>query len=320
MQFINTISEELNKYFGSYIALGNFDGVHLGHQELINKCVTEAKQNNIPSIVYTFFPHPEQVILPKVFKGYITPLNTKKKLLKQMKVDALIIHQFTKNFSSTMPEDFIKNYLVKYLKPKKVFVGFNFTFGKEGSGNPDMLKELGEKYNFEVYIAPPVLANDIPISSSRIRICLKEGNIIEAKKLLGYWPILEGNVVSGDKIGRELGFPTANIQVEKDTVLPRRGVYATFLNIDNTNYKAVTNIGYKPTFQGKDLKVETFIINYSGRNLYGENLKIGLVERIRNEKKFNDKQELIEQINMDIKKAINILNYHVKNNEPFKYQ
>lgn len=306
MQVYRSLTKELQKFKGSYVSLGNFDGVHLGHKMLIQRCVSEAIINKRPSVVYTFSPHPEQILFPGSFNGYITSPRVKEHLIKECGVEVLINHPFTEEFSQKSSEEFVKDYLVYYLKPKKVFVGFNFSFGKGARGNPWVLEELGERYGFKVHREPPVRYNNIPISSSKIRKFLEKGDIASAKSMLGYWPIIEGKVVSGDKIGRKIGFPTANLLIEANTILPRKGVYATYTRINGHEYKSVTNIGYKPTFDGKILKIETHILDFS-EDIYDKILQLVFIQRIRAEKRFSDIEELKQQLSMDVVKAKTIL-------------
>jgi riboflavin kinase/FMN adenylyltransferase len=307
MKVLEQKIDTINYLQDSYIALGNFDGVHLGHQKLIDSCVIDARKNNQKAVVYTFSPHPGQVLKPNNFPGYLSSPKIKEKLLRKRGVDVLIVHKFTKEFSLLTPEEFVKNYLLTYLKPKKIFVGFDFSFGKNASGNPDLLRELGKKYGFLVHKVLPVINDNQPISSSRIRELFKNGEIEKAHDLLGYWPIIDGKVVQGDKRGRHLGFPTANIKVESDILLPKLGVYASFIEDKGIIYKAVTNIGYKPTFLGKEINVESHILNYSGEQLYNKYLIVNLVSRLRDEMKFASKDLLIKQINLDIETALEIL-------------
>ncbi|WP_028307318.1 bifunctional riboflavin kinase/FAD synthetase [Desulfitibacter alkalitolerans] len=306
MQVYRSLSKELLKLNGSYVSLGNFDGVHLGHRMLIQKCVSEAVSNKRPAVVYTFSPHPEQMLFPDSFNGYITSPRVKEQLLKECGVEVLINHPFTEEFSQRSPEEFVKDYLVYYLNPRKIFVGYNFSFGKGGRGNPHVLEELGERYGFKVHREPPVRYDNIPISSSRIRKLLEKGDIISAKSMLGYWPIIEGKVVAGDKIGRKIGFPTANLLVEADTILPMKGVYATYTKINGHEYKSVTNIGCKPTFDGKILKIETHILDFS-ECIYDNILQLAFIQRIRDEKKFSSIEELKQQLSLDVTKAKTIL-------------
>ncbi len=307
MRIYKGLSEEIKQIQNSFIALGNFDGVHLGHRELIQNCVEEAKDKQGKSIIYTFLPHPEQVLFPGSFNGYISSQNVKEELLEECGIDVLIYHPFSKEFSLKTPEEFIKDYLMLYLKPKKVFVGFNFSFGKDGKGNPPVLSELGKKYNFDVKIEPPVYLNGLPISSSRIRKCLEDGDVQVAKNLLGYWPIIDGKVVSGDKMGRRLGFPTANLFINNnDIILPKTGVYASYITLKGKKYKSVTNIGTKPTFSATTLSVETHILNFT-EDIYRERLHISFVQRLRDEKRFADVDELKQQICIDVNTAQTIL-------------
>jgi len=306
MQVYKSFSEELKKLKGSYVALGNFDGIHLGHSMLIKQCVREAAINKSLSVVYTFSPHPEQILFPNLFNGYIMSSAVKEQLLKECGVDVLINHPFTVEFSQKSAEEFVQDYLVYYLNPKKVFVGFNFSFGKDAKGDSLVLEKLGEKYGFEVHRESPVKYNDTIVSSSKIRKFLEDGDIASAKNMLDYWPMLEGKVVTGDQIGRTIGFPTANLLIETDIILPKKGVYATYININGREYKSVTNIGYKPTFNGKTLKVETHIFDFS-EDIYDKTVQLIFIQRIRDEKKFASVNDLQQQVLIDAAEAKNIL-------------
>jgi len=200
----------------------------------------------------------------------------------------------------------VRDYLVYYLNPKKVFVGFNFSFGKDAKGDSLVLEKLGEKYGFEVHRESPIKYKDVVISSSKIRKSLEDGDIISAKNMLGYWPILEGKVVTGDQVGRTMGFPTANLLIEGDIILPKKGIYATYIKINGREYKSVTNIGYKPTFNGKVLKVETHIFDFS-EDIYGEIVQLAFIQRIRDEKRFDSASDLQQQILIDVAEAKRIL-------------
>lgn len=304
---IPKVSNELKELQGNYIALGNFDGVHLGHYELISNCIKKARDNGSRSIIYTFSPHPEQLLFPNTFKGYINSSIIKECLLEKYGIDILINQKFTEEFALKTPEEFIKDYLVKQLSPKGVFIGFNYSFGRGGKGTPDTLKKLGEKYGFEVKVELPVYFDSFPISSSRIRKYLKVGDIKHARELLGYWPEIEGKIVKGTQIGGQLGFPTANLAIDNSIILPCIGVYATYITINGKDYKSVTNIGYKPTFSGKVLTVETHILNFSN-NIYNEHVYLKFVNKIRDEEKFSSTSQLKQQIKIDINKAKLILN------------
>lgn len=306
MEIYDDLSEETKQYKDGLVVLGNFDGVHLGHRKLIKKCVLEAKDKNKKSILYTFLNHPVQVLFPEKFEGYINSKNIKKVLLKETGIDILLNRKFTKQFSLLTSEEFIQE-LVCFLEPTKIFVGFNYSFGNLGQGNLKTLRLLGKKYKFEIYEEPPVYHANLPISSTRIRKYLEIGDIKHAKDMLGYWPIIDGKIISGDRRGRELGFPTANLMPDKNIIIPQTGVYATYACIGGRRYKAITNIGYKPTFLGNSLTIETHILNFSG-DLYGTNLMVAFVQKLRDEKKFTSVGELLQQIELDIKIAEQILN------------
>ncbi|MEW6623234.1 MAG: bifunctional riboflavin kinase/FAD synthetase [Bacillota bacterium] len=302
------VNEQLKR---GYIALGNFDGVHLGHRRLIEKCIKEAKDNNFKSLVYTFLPHPDKVLRPDSFKGYINSLDFKKKLIESLGTDALILHKFTLKLANLEPESFVEKYLVKNFQPRRIYVGFNYSFGKGGIGNPLLLAQLGDKYDFEVDVIPPVTIEGYPISSSRIRHCLSIGDIEGAKIQLGYWPTIQGLVIKGDQRGgKKLGYPTANLLIDKDLLIPGGGVYATYVKYSDHVYYSVTNVGYNPTFNGNKLSVETHILDFN-KSLYNEKLEVSFVKRLRGEIKFTEEKGLISQITKDIAEAKTVLEHKI---------
>ncbi|WP_231967954.1 bifunctional riboflavin kinase/FAD synthetase [Thermanaeromonas toyohensis] len=293
---------------GCCVALGNFDGVHRGHQELIHATVKKAQEKGCPAVVVTFDPHPALVLTPDDPPGLLTTKEQKMELIAGLGVDFLYFLPFDLNLASLTPEAFVRQILWTYFYPSLVVVGFNYTFGRGGRGNPYLLAALGRELGFEVEVIPPVKVRDHLVSSTAIREALAAGDVALAREFLGYWPTLVGYVVSGEGRGRLLGFPTANIAVEPEVRLPAYGVYACRVKLPNGSWQAgIVNIGKRPTF-GSNLvpTVEVHLLDFSGY-LYGEKLKLELRYFLRPEKSFASSHELIEQIGADIRRARQIL-------------
>ena len=283
-----------------YIALGVFDGVHLGHQKLIKLTVDKARKNDGISIIATFDPHPDIIIIPESNVFLLTTLEERINLIKDTNVDVFLIIKFNKMMSKMSPEDFISKILVDSLQVKEIFVGFNYKFGFRGKGNPDILREYSKIYKFKTHILEPIIANNTIISSTRIKDYIKSGEIGKAKKLLGHDITISGRVISGKgRGGKLLNFATANIETPSDKILPVNGVYLVEVKIDNEKYHGLMNIGFKPTFEEKQLTVEVHIINF-GKDIYKKMIGINILQKIRDEKCFSHPNLLRKQIEEDI--------------------
>lgn len=289
------------------IALGNFDGVHIGHQELIKQAIALSKENNLASAVFTFKQHTSKILTPDKQPELITTYQKKVEILKQFNLDYGIFFDFTESFSKLTAEEFIKKILVELLNIKIAVVGHNYRFGYKALGNVDTLKKYSKIYSYKVYVVPPVIREGIVVSSSYIRELIKSGKVEEANSLLGRFFPLQGKVIHGQEIGRKLGFPTANLQISEDLVLPKAGVYVTRVKIEDKFYIAVTNVGSKPTFGGKSISVESYILDYN-ENLYDKYLEVEFITRIRDEIKFQNLEALKEQVFKDINYAKNFKN------------
>lgn len=289
-----------------YLALGNFDGVHMGHKELINQVVNQAQANQGISAAFIFEPHPIKVIHPEKAPKMLITAQRKAHLLEELGLDILIYQEFTRDISCWTPEHFAQEILVDKLAVTEVFVGFNYSFGHKGRGTPELLGILGMELGFGVKVIDPVEVQGHLVSSSMIRKLLNSGDIPNAAAMLGYEPMLQAQVVPGENRGASLGFPTANLQFSEDLIIPGPGVYAARIFIDQQAYKSVVNIGTKPTFHDNyPLTVEVHIIDFSG-DVYGEEIELVFVRKIRDEKKFAGIQDLVEQIGKDREQAINI--------------
>ena len=283
-----------------YIALGVFDGVHLGHQKLIKLTVDKARKNDGISIIATFDPHPDIIINPESNVFLLTTLEERINLIKDTNVDVFLIIKFNKMMSKMSPEDFISKILVDSLQVKEIFVGFNYKFGFRGKGNPDILREYSKIYKFKTHILEPIIANNTIIISTIIKDYIKSGEIGKAKKLLGHDITISGRVISGKgRGGKLLNFSTANIETPSDKILPVNGVYLVEVKIDNEKYHGLMNIGFKPTFEEKQLTVEVHIINF-GKDIYKKMIVINILQKIRDEKCFSHPNLLRKQIEEDI--------------------
>ncbi len=284
-------------------AIGDFDGVHLGHRQVIGRAVQLADQKGLKSAVMTFCPHPREVLGHKQYSRSLAPFSKKSQLLKQLGVDDIWAVRFDEEFSKVEPEQFFENMLA-LLNIDTIVVGFDFTFGHRGRGTPDLLKELG-KGNINVEVVPPYKIDGEKVSSTCIRELLLEGEVELANKYLGRRYAVSGTVVEGEKRGRTIGFPTANIALDDSYVIPAKGVYAVNVACQGQKHHGVMNIGVKPTFHG-DLDVEptleVHILDFD-RSIYGEAVEVEFVKFIRKEQKFGSVEALIKQIAQDAETA-----------------
>jgi len=289
------------KHFNSVIAIGNFDGLHLGHRKVINEAKQKAKKYKLPFGVMTFEPVP-MMFFSKIKKDHrINSLQQKKEQFKKLKLDFLIIIKFNKKFSSLTAEEFIRKIIYKKTKCKYLYVSKNFKFGFKRKGNIQTLKKFENKFNYKNIITKPYKKNNKTISSTFIRNKIRAGNVELANKLLNRNWCVAGKVIKGKKRGRKIGFPTCNVNLN-NYVIPRLGVYAVRVNTNNFNKNGVANIGYRPTFNGQNLLLETNIFGIN-KNLYNKVINVSFKKFIRKEKKFKNFEYLKKQIRLDIKQA-----------------
>ena len=293
-----------DRYKNLCVGLGNFDGLHVGHRQLISRMVNISRKSCGVSSVLTFYPHPLQVLSPGNAPPMLLSQSSKQKMIAAMGVDLLLQVPFTADFADLSPEEFITGVLCRELKVSSVFVGFNYTFGRGGRGTPHFLQRAGKEYGFSVYIIPAVEVDGVSVSSTLIRTLIADGEVAEAGKMLGYCPFIEGEVVVGEMRGRTLGFPTANINLNEEILVPCNGVYAVKVQVDGDNYLGVANIGTKPTFHGELMKrnLEVHLLDFYG-DLYGQRIKVFFTRRLRGEKRFSSPGELVDQIRIDISQA-----------------
>jgi len=300
--------EEFQKVKGSVVTTGTFDGVHVGHRKLINRLNETAKKIGGESVLLTFHPHPRMVLFPDNHGlELITTMDEKIKLLEEAGVQNLIIHPFTKEFSRTTSLDFIRDILVDKLGTSVLVIGYDHHFGRNREGSFEHLRESGPLYGFQVEEISVQDVDDVAVSSTKIRKALQDGDVLTASKYLAHPYQLSGTVIHGDKLGRELGYPTANIQVDDETkVIPANGVYACYVYVGENKFGGMLNIGNRPTVNGQVRRIEVNIFEF-GEEIYGQQLALELKDRIRDERKFENVEELKKRLAIDKNFAEGIL-------------
>ncbi|WP_343337708.1 Bifunctional riboflavin kinase/FMN adenylyltransferase [Terrisporobacter petrolearius] len=296
MIIINSLNE-VKSFDKSVVTIGKFDGIHKGHEVLIEKTVNYSKQEELTSVVFTFKNSPISYFSNIITREIITEVEKMNKL-KLLGVDVVIDIPFNKDMAEISAEDFVKQILVDKLGAKKLIIGHDFAFARKREGTPPILKILGKKYGFDVEVIEPVVINNIRVSSTHVKDLIYAGRVDEIKNYLGRNYAIEGTVIHAKQLGRTLGFPTANIRLQENLIIPKRGIYATKVHIGNEVYVGATNIGYNPTVNGEKMSVETNILQFD-KDIYGKTIKLEFLERIRDEKKFKDLNELKLQLKMD---------------------
>ena len=282
------------------VTSGTFDGVHIGHQKILKRVIERAKERNGQSVVITYWPHPRLVLFPDDNKlKLLSTIDERIEQLRSFGIDYLLIIPFTKAFSRTSSRTFITEILVKALNTKLLVIGYDHRFGKNREGSFENLKARSQQYGFEVEEIPRQDIDDVGVSSTKIRKALENGDIETANLYLGRKYSISSTVVEGDKIGRTIGFPTANLAVpEPPKLIPADGVYAVYAHIQGKKYPAMMNIGMRPTVAGKKLTLEVHILDFN-QNIYGQSIKVELVEHLRNERMFGSLEELKAQLAKD---------------------
>lgn len=290
------------------ITIGTFDGVHLGHKVILARLNEIAKKTKYKSVLLTFSPHPRHVLQKDDQEmKLINTLNEKQDLLEKAGLDNLVVHEFTKEFSRIKSINFVRDILVENLNVHTLVIGYDHHFGRNREGSIPELKVLAELYDFSIEMISPQLFQDVTVSSTKIRQLLEKGEIEKANHYLGYDFFINGKVVKGNGIGKTIGFPTANILIKnKWKLLPSDGVYAVKVNINDRCFKGMMNIGQKPTVDGKGKSLEVHIFDFSN-DIYGKAIKVKVIKRIRDEKKFKDLQGLKKQLFIDKNRVIQIL-------------
>ena len=290
----------------STVAIGNFDGLHLGHMSLLKKAKEIASNSNTCFTILTFAPHPLKILRPEFEPKSILRFRTKIEMLESVGVEIVLAQRFTKSFSKITAKEFVYEVLKNGLKAQNIVVGDDFKFGYKREGNVNYLVSNEFSEIFKVYIMDEISGQYGRYSSSSVRDMISSGDMFKVKESLGYYYIVEGRVVSGEKLGRELGFPTANIHYNNN-VIPEDGIYAGWVLYEKKQYMAAISTGIRPQFKGKKRFLEAYLINFDG-NLYGKNIKVSLVKKIRDEKVFSNVEKMKLEMNRDCDKALNILN------------
>ncbi len=316
--FATYFTKEQNKHklSGTCITIGNFDGVHMGHQALLRRTVQKAQKQNLMPLVLTFWPHPLTVLAKARAPSLLISNENRAEFIAELGIKNILELNFTKDIASLTPEEFIEQVLCP-LNCKELVIGYDFSLGKGRSGNFELLQALGKDFSFGVERHQPVIMHNAVVSSTRIRQMLRNGEVYEAESLLGHYYHLEGKVIHGFGRGEGLGFPTANLAYGS-TMIPRHGVYATLLTVlksgDNqehmgfNSFPAVTNVGHVPTFGNEDLSVESFIL-HGNPNLYDATIRLSFVQYIRPEQQFAHVLELQNRISKDVLLAKEILDF-----------
>lgn len=303
------VEEELSRFSperDTLLTVGVFDGVHLGHKHLISRLLEEAGQRNLLSGVVTFRQHPEELLLPRTRLPFLTNIEERIGLLKNEGVDFIITLSFTTELAQLSARQFV-GLLQKYLGMRGLVIGSDFALGKGREGDTDTLEKLGQDMNFSVTVVPPFVINGEVVSSTAIRKALATGDMKKVNELTGRPFSLQGKVITGAGRGVGLGFPTANLDISSKQARPPDGVYASWAHIDGETFQSMVNIGQCPTFGGGEVTVEAYLVDYQG-DLYGRELKIDIMARLRDEKKFDTVEELKEQVAEDVRQGRKILN------------
>jgi riboflavin kinase/FMN adenylyltransferase len=308
MVLITDLQQIATPFTKSVLTLGNFDGLHVGHQELVRMVIRRAREAGALSMVVTFRPHPLKVLAPEKCPPLISIYEEKIRLFERLGIDVLVKIPFTLHFSEMSPRDFVKTVLCDLLGAEEIFVGYNYRFGRGREGTVRILREMGEEFGFRVTEIEQVSLNGEVISSTKIRLLLGDGEVEHAARLLGRPYAITGVVIKGDGRGKSLGFPTANI-ASKHAIVPSSGVYAVKLFVRDRYYDGVVNIGFRPTFDTRTMAIEAHVFDFN-EDLYGEEMTIYFIKKMREEIKFGDSAALIRQIGKDIEESRQVLSGH----------
>lgn len=306
MDIVTDLNQLQTPYTRAHVTIGNFDGVHLGHQKLFEQVVARARQDKGVSVAVTFDPHPLKVLHPQGIR-LISTTPQKIELIERAGIDILVIIPFDRQMAMTTAVDFVDRILLGRLGMRDLVVGYDYAMGKGRQGNTDFLRQQGEEKGFSVMVMPAHYEQGMLVSSSRIRELVAQGKMGDVRRLLGRWYQIRGDVQSGrQRGGKQLGFPTANLYLSEEDLCPKRGVYVTQVLYDGKQYGGVSNIGYNPTFGDTSLVAETHIFDFNA-DIYGRPLKINLLRHLRGEVAFSGIEPLARQIRRDIEVARQVL-------------
>ena len=289
------------------ITIGTFDGVHIGHREILERMMDAAENQELRSTVLTFFPHPRMVLQKDADIKLLNTIDEKSRILDNLGLDQLIIHPFTKEFSRLTATDFVRDILVNKLKTKKIFIGYDHRFGRNRNADITDLKAFGSTLNFEVEEIPAQEVEAVSVSSTKIRKALEEGDIATANQYLGYPYMLTGNVVKGHGLGRQIGYPTANIEIPQTyKLIPKNGVYVVCSMMRDEKVYGMMNIGQNPTVPGKGFSIEVHFFDYD-EDLYDDEIQVDILYRIRDEIKYDSMEALTAQLHKDKEISLSLI-------------
>ena len=292
----------------SILTIGTFDGVHIGHNKILKRLIQDSKKNNLSSLVMTFFPHPRMILNKSHEIKMIDTIDEKINLLEKTGLDNLIIHPFDNNFSKIRAKEFVEEILIKKLKIKEIIIGYDHKFGKDREASVEDLKKFGKDYMFTVKEIPAQEIDSIAISSTKIRNAILNGEIEKCNKFLGRNFILTGKVVYGEGLGKKIDFPTANIEIKETyKIIPKNGVYLVKTKINSKTYFGMMNIGIRPTVGGTNKSLEIHFFNFKD-NIYGKNVSIEIIKKIRDEEKFSSIDQLKIQLKKDEQFCLKLIN------------
>ena len=307
MKVHQSILKFQEKKHSSIITIGTFDGVHIGHQKIIEKLIQESKSSDSESLILTFFPHPRMVLHETSSIKLLNTINEKSSLLEKMGLDNLVIHPFDKEFSNLSAEEFVKTILVDLFNVQKIIIGYDHRFGKNRAANIENLIAFGEKYGFEVEQISAQEIDSVSVSSTRIRVAITNGNMAVANEFLGYDYLLSGKIIQGKQLGRTIGFPTANLKIKENyKLIPKIGVYIVKSILQEKTVFGIMNIGLNPTVNGEDLSIEVHFLDFDS-DIYDTEITVSVIERIRDEQKFTSIDILKSQIQKDKNFAISYI-------------
>jgi riboflavin kinase/FMN adenylyltransferase len=301
--------QQLPQFKNAVITIGTFDGVHKGHKAILLEVVAHAKKINGESVLLTFEPHPRKLLFPDQPLGIITPLSQKLQLIAETGIEHIVVVPFTREFSMLTAREYIEHFMVGIFHPHSIIIGYDHRFGHDRKGDLDMLKQYAPVYHYELIEIPAQLIDDATVSSTKIRDAISQGRMPEASHMLGRHYSLKGTVVHGNKIGRTLGYPTANLHpLETEQIIPALGIYAIQAIHNNTQYTGMMSIGYNPTVTDKkELRIEANLFDFD-KDIYGDELEIIFVKKIRDEQKFDSLDILVRQLHKDKEETIKVLN------------
>ncbi|WP_127140836.1 bifunctional riboflavin kinase/FAD synthetase [Flagellimonas marinaquae] len=307
METIQNISHFKEVPHQTVVTIGTFDGVHLGHRKILERITNNAKNTGLKSTVLTFFPHPRMVLQKDVDIKLLNTLEEKKQILESLGLDYLIIHPFTKQFSRLSAIDFVRDILVNNIKAKRIIIGYDHRFGRNRNANIKDLISFGNTFDFEVEEIPAQEIEDVSVSSTKIRKALLDGDVETANSYLSYAYMLTGIVKKGRGLGRDFGFPTANLHIpEEYKLIPKNGAYVVKSHLEGKDYFGMMNIGFNPTVDGSKKSIEVNFFEFDG-NLYEKKIQVELLHRIRDEHKFNSIEELKEQLKKDKNHSLDLI-------------